>query len=271
MSNPWLGIGLVLVILAVLLAVLGRVDHEHHAEAVRKSLHVSMGLVTLSFPWLFSQTWPVLLLACLTMLAFLALRVFPVLGLRLGAAMYRVSRASHGEMYFVLGTGTVFCLSAGDVLMYGIPMLMLTFADSAAALVGTRYGRHRYAGGHGQKTVEGSAAFFVVALCCTYLPLWLFATAQSTGLAPAAVLVAAIATGLEAIAGRGLDNLAVPVGAYIALEAIGVSAGPRSAGYCDLDVQVALFLAISSTALVGIFVVQRCAPPRAVAPNRRQA
>ena len=118
----------------------------------------------------------------------------------------------------MLGTCAVFVLSAGDALMFCIPILVLTLADTAAALVGTWYGRHRYPSYHGEKTVEGSAAFFVVGLGCAYLPLSLFAPNTGAEHMAAAVLVAATTTALEAIAGRGLDNLLVPAGAYAALK-----------------------------------------------------
>lgn len=270
MIDPWLGIGLVLVILGALLAALGRMSHRHHPEVARKTLHVSMGLVTLSFPWLFARTWPVLLLACLSILAFLALRAYPALKLRIGPAIHRVSRASLGEMHFVLGTGAVFVLSAGDALMFCIPMLVLTLADAAAALIGTWYGRHRFAAYHGQKTVEGSAAFFVVALGCVYLPLSLLTPAQGAEHAAVAVFVAAIATGLEATAGRGLDNLIVPVGAYVALKASGLSGSLSAAGGSEPAASIALLSATALIALIGILVVYWLRVP-GVHRNAKQA
>ena len=38
-------------------------------ELTRKLVHVSMGLVTLSFPWLFDEAWPVIALAGLSVAA----------------------------------------------------------------------------------------------------------------------------------------------------------------------------------------------------------
>lgn len=227
-TNPWLGIGLVLAILGALLAALGRLSRHWHPEAVRKTLHVSMGLVTLSFPWLFAQAWPVVVLACVSILAFLCLRIHPVIGARLGPAIHGVTRASLGEMYFVLGTCVVFVLSSGDPLLFCVPMLVLTLADAAAALIGTWFGRHPYTFNHGRKSVEGSAAFFIVALACIYLPISWSASGHYLMVSTS---VAALATGIEAMSRRGLDNLLIPVGVFAMLMA---SCFPAGASSCRL-------------------------------------
>ena len=251
MIGSWLGIALVLVIFGALLAVLGRTSYRHHPEVARKALHVGMGLVTLSFPWLFSRTWPVLLLACVTLLILLGLRARCLMARNFGRALNGVARASHGEIWFVLGTCAVFMLAAGDALIFCVSMLILTFADAAAALAGTWSGRHRYPAWQGEKTAAGSAAFFVVALCCTYLPLALLAPGAGIEHLITAVLVAGMTTILEAVAGRGLDNLLVPVGAYAALKSRLLSAAPTGAADPGPATPMALF---SAAALIALFL-----------------
>ena len=60
----------VLLILAGLMAALAyfHKNHAPHPELVRKLLHIGMGLVTLSFPYLFDAAWPVIVLAILAVL-----------------------------------------------------------------------------------------------------------------------------------------------------------------------------------------------------------
>ena len=57
----WLGMAIVLAALGSLLASLRLYQKwaSPHAELLRKLLHVGMGLVSLSFPWLFDSSWPV--------------------------------------------------------------------------------------------------------------------------------------------------------------------------------------------------------------------
>ncbi|MGH7427416.1 MAG: hypothetical protein ACREJ4_03510, partial [Candidatus Methylomirabilaceae bacterium] len=64
MPNPWLSMCLVVSSFTVMMAGLRvyRRSHSMGPELVRKLLHVGMGLVTLSLPWLFATAWPVLLL-----------------------------------------------------------------------------------------------------------------------------------------------------------------------------------------------------------------
>ncbi len=269
MIHPWLGIALMLALLGALLVALAPLSRRYPPEVARKSLHVGMGLATLSFPWLFERTWPVLLLACTSLLAFLALSASSTLKRRFGCAIHQVPRASQGEMHFVLGTAAVFVLSAGDALMFCIPMLVLTLADAAAGLTGTAYGHHRFASCLGQKSVEGSAAFFVVALGCVYLPLLVAAPVHTAEQAAVAVFVAAITTGLEAIAGRGLDNLLVPVGAFVALKAGGISGNISAAGGYEPAAQIALLAAVILIALIGMLAVHGRLIPGAPGTARR--
>ena len=64
-SAVWLSVVLVMGCLTLvihLLSVLGKIynlDREH----VRKALHLIMGTITLTFPWIFHSSWPVLLLS----------------------------------------------------------------------------------------------------------------------------------------------------------------------------------------------------------------
>src|SRR5216684_2396312 len=106
MLNPWLGIGFVLAVLGGLLGGLCLYQRfaAPHPELVRKLLHMVMGLVTLSFPWLFDAAWPVLLLAGLSIAGLLT--PFRNLGSVIGG----VARFSLGEVYFPLAVAVLFLL-----------------------------------------------------------------------------------------------------------------------------------------------------------------
>ena len=108
-------------------------------------------------------------------------------------------------------------------MLYCIPMMLLTLADSAAALVGTAWGRHRYLTMGDYKTLEGSAAFFVVAFACIAIPLAWFTPASNPESMAVAALIAFAVTVLEAAVGGGFDNLLVPLGAFAAIKATGLT------------------------------------------------
>jgi phytol kinase len=220
MVNPWLGMSLVAMVFAALMGGLRacRRSRPIDPETTRKLLHVGMGLVTLPLPWLFAATWPVLLLAALFTLFLTALRVSRSLRRIFGGVIDGVTRDSVGEICFPVAVGVVFLLSAGDGLLFCIPMLILAQADAAAALVGARYGRLRYATADGHKSVEGSVAFLVVAFLSIHTPLLLFSDTDGPESLLIALTLGLLVTLLEAIAWRGLDNLFVPLGAFFFLK-----------------------------------------------------
>jgi phytol kinase len=132
-----------------------------------------------------------------------------------------VARQSAGDVTFAIGIAVVFLLSQGDCLLYSVPVLVLTFADAAAALVGTFYGLFRFETPGGKKSVEGSFAFFVVAFLNIQIPLFLCSDAGQHRAVLIALLLGFLLTIVEALAGwRGLDNLFVPVAGVIFLRAM---------------------------------------------------
>jgi phytol kinase len=219
MLSPWLAILLVLSVLAGVMAGLKLVSARCHLhpETSRKGVHIVMGLVTLSFPWLFAESWPVLLLTLLAVAALAGTRLITPLRERFGGVLNGVERHSLGEVYFPLAVAVLFLLAAGNRLLYMIPLLTLTLADAVAALVGVRYGQHRYATSEGTKSAEGSLAFFLVAFLSAHVPLLLLSdTGRAESLLVALVLGILVML-FEAISVGGLDNLFIPLGCYALL------------------------------------------------------
>ncbi|NEQ28311.1 MAG: hypothetical protein F6K28_56880, partial [Microcoleus sp. SIO2G3] len=72
------GMLLVLSILGGLIVSLKQVQRHFspHPEIVRKLLHIPMGLITLSFPWLFDRPLPVVLLAAIAITTLVAIRLY---------------------------------------------------------------------------------------------------------------------------------------------------------------------------------------------------
>ena len=229
MTEPWVGVGLVFATFGALLAIFSIIAPLLQAEVLRKGIHISMGLTTLSFPWLFETAWPVVIVAGASGLAFLGLRTHFLVFRRLARAMQGIKRVSVGEYCFVAATCIVFILAADDPVLYCIPMLLLTLADSAAALVGTAYGKHRYLTMGDYKTLEGSTAFFLVAFACIAVPLAWFTPASNPESMAVAALIALAVTVLEAALGGGFDNLLVPLGAFAAIKATGLTVGQPDA------------------------------------------
>jgi len=111
----------------------------------------------------------------------------------------------------------LFVLSSENRLLYLIPLLTLTLADAVAALVGIRYGQHRFCTSEGTKSAEGSLAFFMVAFLSAHVPLLLLSdTGRAESLLIALVLGILVML-FEAVSVGGLDNLFIPLGCYALL------------------------------------------------------
>lgn len=220
MISPWGGMAIVLAALGALFGVLGWYQRRFSPapELPRKFMHIGMGVVTLSFPWLFESAWPVITLALLAVAALLGVRLLPTLRNGVGDVLHAVERESLGEVYFPLSVAIVFWLAKGEAILFTVPILILTFADALAALIGVRYGQWLYTTAEGYKSAEGSLAFFIVAFLSAFIPLVGFSDVGSVEAALIAVVLGLLVMILEAIAWRGLDNLFIPLGGFVFLK-----------------------------------------------------
>lgn len=246
--TPWLGIGLVLAVLVTLIIALrwAKRRFSPHAEVVRKLLHVGIGLTALTFPWLFGQVWPVLVLAAITVPAMALLRRSKQLNCHLGGVIDDVKRnESWGEVYFPLGVAGLFVLSGGNPLRYTIPILLLALADAAAAVIGVFYGRTRYTTAEGHKSAEGSLAFFAAALLSACLALF-FGGVEPLLALLIALILALLMMLVEAVAWQGLDNLLIPIAGFLLLNT-----------FLDMSISQLIGRVILTVALVGFVLLWR--------------
>ncbi len=208
----WLGVTLVLAGLVLAIGVLSRIGRTWPPELTRKTVHLLMGMVCLSFPWVFTQPGEVWLIAAL---AVLGLRVMQ--RVKMTGALHAVERRSAGEVWFPMGVAVVFHLTHLQPLFYVIPILLLTFADTAGALIGQRYGLTAYQTDEGTKSAEGSLAFFLTSFLVVHVGLLLFSDLGRLESLLIAGVLALLLMLAEAVAWRGLDNLLIPVAAYVLL------------------------------------------------------
>jgi len=212
---------LILVLCAAWMLCLASLQRRRslNPESYRKLLHMGSGLMALGLPWLFQSAWPVLILSAVSLTGLLAIKRIPALRRRVGGVVEGVDRKSCGEFYFVLATGLLFLVTQGDPLLFSVPMAVLTFADSAAALVGQHCGRHRFQAAGGTKTAEGSVAFFITAFFSALVGLQVFADRDPAATLLLALLLALLLSLVESAAGRGTDNFLIPITGYLLLRA----------------------------------------------------
>lgn len=186
-----------------------------HPEVSRKVAHVALGMSMLACPFLFDVVWPVAVLAGAAVVVIAIMRWMPGVRERFAGVVGGVARGSGGDLYFPLSAAILFIITNGDRLLFGIPILTLTFADATAALIGVHYGRTRMRGA--DKTVEGSLAFFLVAFFATHVPLLLLSDATRGASLIIALIFGLLVMLLEAVSLYGTDNVFIPFGGYLLL------------------------------------------------------
>jgi phytol kinase len=217
-------------------------SHKIGRELKRKSFHVGIGLVALSFPFIWPETWMVVTGLSLALAWMFAVRVLPCLRKYFGSVLHDCDRQSMGELYFAVAVAGLILVTRESPLLYVIPILILSLADAAAAICGRLIPSQALTGYLRGKSVAGCSAFFAVAaaICVSLLAVYTDLPAWQIGFC---ALVVATATCLaEAICRGGLDNLVVPLVAWAVLLALQVAA--ESAATISIDFHNSISLLI---------------------------
>jgi phosphoserine phosphatase/dolichol kinase len=177
-----------------------------HHEIVRKSLHMS----ALAVPFLAAWSVPGVTLLLLALAAgYLVLEFWRIHGVHLPLAHRLTQLVLRRAESRRLATAPLTLAFGMMVSLWCLPLrvaqsciLIAAVADSAASIIGARWGRIFWS--HNRlKSLEGSAAFLVSAVVCAtvYLPL------------RSAVPLAIIAALIESLPLQDWDNFLMPVGA----------------------------------------------------------
>lgn len=216
MVIEWTSILFVVSLLFLALLIIKIIEKKTNinGELKRKLFHVSMGLVMLTFPYIFSSVLSVGILGIIALVILMVLKHSKLKSI-LGTILYSVNRESLGEIFFVVSVFTIFYLSKGDVILYSVPILILTFADSTAALIGKNYGKNNIAElNEDAKSIEGSFMFFMVAFMATLVPLLLWTTVGREETLIISTIVGFNVALIEMISHTGNDNLLIPLTTY---------------------------------------------------------
>jgi uncharacterized protein (TIGR00297 family) len=215
-----------LVLLFVLLAELLTRKFEISTLVVRKIIHLSMGVVIFFIPAYFqSNFYPALAAVLFLALNALNLRFswFRALiaGKGTGDLQPKATVQSYGSLLFPLVfLVLILVLWDSHKWILQISMLVMGVGDSLAALVGSSVGKkHIEHLTKNPKTVEGSLTMFLSSLLLLGTSLAMFSTQFKGGLAgkplllllALALLLAVVATAVEALLSYGLDNFFIPL------------------------------------------------------------
>lgn len=186
-------------------------------DVSRKIIHVGVGTWIVPTILLFDRAWAAALPPAVFVLLNLGSRK-----LGLVKAMEEEAGENRGTVLFPLAFVILILLlwdQPGGRIALAAGILVLAWGDAAAALIGRRWGRHRYRVGSGWRSLEGSLAMLLVSILAIVVVGQFVA---ETPYAPLLVLAAAgTATLLEAASRWGADNLLVPLGTSFLLWGLG--------------------------------------------------
>ena len=195
-----------LVILAVTLSRLIPDDPEF----TRKIVHIGSGNVIVLAWWLDISAEVIVSAAIIAAVIALTSYIIPIL-----PSIESVGRKSLGTLFYAISIGILTAYFWQDSPQYTtIGILTMAWGDGMAAIIGQRFGKHTYQVGQITKSWEGSLAMAIASFLVTGLILWLV-EGNSWGIWSISLVVALVATLLEAFSKLGIDNLTVPLGSAI--------------------------------------------------------
>jgi phytol kinase len=175
-------------------------------ESTRKAAHLGTSAVVLLLPVLIHSVVTAVALAAVAATGIAALR-----RARRLAFLDDVGRSAWSEYCFIAAVAVVFVAAHDDPLLFRAPILVLGISDALAAVVGTRWGHHRYTLGGATRSWEGSAAFVASAWAVLAVGVVAVSGRLTVVAGIVALLVAVVVAGVEAVSTRGRDNLTIPL------------------------------------------------------------
>lgn len=182
-------------------------------EVSRKAVHILVcNWWLLAMIFFNNPFWAAIVPACFVILNYLSYRFLLFSSMERGAG-----KGDLGTVYYAVSLLILALITFGPLqspVIGGVGILVMGYGDGLAAVVGTRWPKGAYHLWGSEKTITGSLTMLVVSFLVTTILLG--ATGQPQVLMPALV-VAGLATVLEAATPLGLDNLTVPLlssGAY---------------------------------------------------------
>jgi dolichol kinase len=180
-------------------------------ESARKFIHITVASYAAFWPY-FVDRWWIVILSGLLVLALLTIKK-----LKIFKSMTEVKRATYGEICFALGIG-VLALVFKNNYIFTIALLHMALADGFAAIIGVHLAdnaKNFYYKGS-RKSWAGTATFILVSFILN-LAYWMVVSRISLhgnliGLSPIfySLLSAVALAGVEIVAPKGTDNVAVP-------------------------------------------------------------
>ncbi|MEW5856948.1 MAG: diacylglycerol/polyprenol kinase family protein [Cyanobacteriota bacterium] len=179
-----------------------------NSELARKIVHIGSGNVILVAWWLQIPAWVGISASIIASIIALLSYYIPFL-----PGINSVGRKSFGTFFYALSIGILVAWfwPIQQFHYAAIGILVMTWGDGLAGLIGQKFGQHRYEIWGMKKSWEGSLTMALTSyIVSSLILLSVQGNVWQTWLVPVAIAI--VATGLEAFSKLGIDNLTVPLG-----------------------------------------------------------
>ncbi|HEY9611443.1 diacylglycerol/polyprenol kinase family protein [Allocoleopsis sp.] len=179
-----------------------------NSELARKIVHIGTGNVILIAWWLQIPAWVGISASIIASIIALLSYYIPIL-----PGINSVGRKSLGTFFYAISIGVLVAWfwPIQQFQYAAIGILVMTWGDGLAGLIGQQFGQHPYEVWGMKKSWEGSLTMALTSYAVTCLILLsVQGNVWQTWLVPIAIAI--IATTLESFSKLGLDNLTVPLG-----------------------------------------------------------
>jgi len=181
-------------------------------EITRKFAHFTATLSTVTFPYLFTDHWYVMVLA----VAFFVILFISRNGTQL-KSIHDIERKSVGSYLLPLSIYLTFLISnlLDNKFLYILPIIILAVCDPMAGILGINIKKNNHKieimGIETKKTILGSGSFLLSSFIISIIALYFNRMAFDFKTFWLALAISVVATGAELLSWRGSDNLFIPM------------------------------------------------------------
>lgn len=194
-------------IIVIIAESISRMLNKVNGEFTRKIVHIGAGNVILLAWWLDVPGWIGIGAAAIASCIALISLVIPIL-----PSVNSVGRKSLGTFFYAISIGILIAWfwQINEYEYAAIGVLVMTWGDGMAAIIGQRFGKHQYRVLGIKKSWEGSFAMAFFTFLVTFLIL-LAVQGNLWQVLLISIIASVVATSLEAFSTLGIDNLTVPI------------------------------------------------------------
>lgn len=199
-----IGVMISILYIAIIL-VLSKFVAKRGEEASRKFIHILLSNVWIIYYFMIDS----LLIACILPIAFVIINTLSY-KFKILRTMERENNDGFGTIYYAISILiiTIFTYLQKNPMLGMAGMLIMGYGDGFAAIVGKKINSKSYAIDGTTKTIAGSITMFIISFIISSVVLNILGV---VGFLFKSLVMALVATALEAISVKGLDNITVPI------------------------------------------------------------